>query len=103
MIPDFAFEHVDGRRALLEVVGFWERRYLERKIAKLNRAGRSDIIVLVSERTRCGRENFLIKGQEPPYQLIFFKGTPRLGPILEALERCAVPEKKSEARSQESE
>ncbi len=91
MIPDFAFEHSDGRRALLEVVGFWERGYLERKIAKLNRAGRSDIIVLVSERTRCGRENFLSKGQEPPYQLLFFKGTPRLGPILDALERCAVP------------
>ena len=89
MIPDFAFEHTDGRRALLEVVGFWERGYLERKIAKLNRAGRSDFIVLVSERTRCGRENFLVKGQEPPYQLIFFKGTPRLAPILEALERCA--------------
>lgn len=91
MIPDFAFEHSDGRRAMLEVVGFWERGYLERKIAKLNRAGRRDIIVLVSERTRCGRENFLVKGQEPPYQLIFFKGTPRLAPIMEALERCAVP------------
>lgn len=91
MIPDFAFEHTDGRRALLEIVGFWERSYLERKIAKLNRAGRKDIIVLVSERTRCGRENFLVAGQEPPYQLIFFKGTPRLGPIMEALERCAVP------------
>jgi len=91
MIPDFAFEHSDGRRALLEVVGFWERGYLERKIAKLNRAGRSDFIVLVSERTRCGRENFLVKGQEPPYQLIFFKGTPRLTPIIEALERCARP------------
>jgi predicted nuclease of restriction endonuclease-like RecB superfamily len=91
MIPDFAFEHTDGRRALLEVVGFWERGYLERKIAKLNRAGRKDFIVLVSERTRCGRENFLTKGKEPPYQLIFFKGTPRLGVIMEALERCAVP------------
>lgn len=91
MIPDFAFEHTDGRRALLEIVGFWERGYLERKIAKLNRAGRSDIIVLVSERTRCGRENFLVNGAEPNYQLIFFKGTPRLGPIMEALERCAVP------------
>jgi predicted nuclease of restriction endonuclease-like RecB superfamily len=91
MIPDFAFEHVDGRRALLEIVGFWERGYLERKIAKLNRAGRSDIIVLVSERTRCGRENFLVKGQDPVYQLLFFKGTPRLGPIMEALERCAIP------------
>lgn len=96
MIPDFAFEHTDGRRALLEIVGFWERGYLERKIAKLNRAGRNDIIVLVSERTRCGRENFLINGEEPPYQLLFFKGTPRLGPILEALERCAVPAALSE-------
>ncbi len=90
MIPDFAFEHSDGRRALLEIVGFWELRYLERKIAKLNRAGRSDIIVLVSERTRCGRENFDIKGQAPPYQLIFFKGTPQLGLIMEAIEKCAV-------------
>jgi predicted nuclease of restriction endonuclease-like RecB superfamily len=89
MIPDFAFEHRDGRRALLEVVGFWERGYLERKIAKLNRAGRTDLIVLVSERTRCGREHFLIKGEEPPYQLIFFKGKPQLGPILAALEKCA--------------
>lgn len=94
MIPDFAFEHRDGRRVLLEIVGFWERGYLERKIAKLNRAGRKDLIVLVSERTRCGREHFLIKGQEPPYQLIFFKGKPQLGPILAALEKCAsrVPE-----------
>jgi predicted nuclease of restriction endonuclease-like RecB superfamily len=89
MIPDFSFEHRDGRRALLEVVGFWERGYLERKIAKLNRAGRTDLIVLVSERTRCGREHFLRKGQEPPYQLIFFKGKPQLGPILTALEKCA--------------
>jgi predicted nuclease of restriction endonuclease-like RecB superfamily len=91
MLPDFAFEHSDGRRALLEIVGFWEPGYLERKIAKLNRAGRSDIIVLVSERTRCGREHFQVKGQDPAYPLIFFKGTPRLGPIMEALERCAVP------------
>jgi predicted nuclease of restriction endonuclease-like RecB superfamily len=90
MIPDFSFEHPDGRRALLEIVGFWEKGYLERKIAKLNRAGRKDFIVLVSERTRCGAEDFRIKGQEPPYQLVFFKGTPRLGPVLEALERCAV-------------
>jgi predicted nuclease of restriction endonuclease-like RecB superfamily len=90
MIPDFSFVHTDGRRALLEIVGFWERGYLERKIAKLNRAGRSDFIVLVSERTRIGRQDFLVKGQEPPYQLVFFKGTPRLNTILDALERCAV-------------
>lgn len=92
MIPDFAFEHKDGRRALLEIVGFWEPGYLERKIAKLNRAGRRDLIVLVSERTRCGREHFRLKDREPDYPLIFFKGTPRLGPLMETIERCAVKE-----------
>ena len=89
MIPDFSFVHDDGRRALFEIVGFWEKGYLERKIAKLNRAGRADFIVLVSERTRVGRDHFVNKGQEPPYQLIFFKGVPVLSDILTALERCA--------------
>jgi len=31
MIPDFAIEHPDGRRAILEIVGFWTPEYLESK------------------------------------------------------------------------
>jgi predicted nuclease of restriction endonuclease-like RecB superfamily len=90
MIPDFSFEHTDGRRVLLEIMGFWQPQYLERKIAKLNRAGRRDLIVMVSERTRCGREHFSKDGQEPVYPVIFFKGVPRLGQVMEALERWAI-------------
>ncbi|MEF8826881.1 MAG: DUF790 family protein, partial [Halapricum sp.] len=29
MIPDFALEHPDGRRAILEIVGFWTPEYLD--------------------------------------------------------------------------
>ncbi len=35
MIPDFAIEHPDGRRAILEIVGFWTPEYLESKLAKI--------------------------------------------------------------------
>ena len=28
MVPDFAVEHPDGRRAILETVGFWTPEYL---------------------------------------------------------------------------
>ena len=32
MIPDFAFSHPDGRRALMEIVGFWTPDYLQKKL-----------------------------------------------------------------------
>jgi predicted nuclease of restriction endonuclease-like RecB superfamily len=48
MIPDFSFAHqVDGRRALLEIVGFWHPGYQRRKLAKMRQAGRRDLILLV--------------------------------------------------------
>ena len=50
MIPDFSFTHrKDGRRALLEIVGFWHPHYLKRKLAKVREAGREDLILLVYE------------------------------------------------------
>ena len=36
MIPDFAIEHPDGRRAILEIVGFWTPEYLSFLGLKLN-------------------------------------------------------------------
>jgi predicted nuclease of restriction endonuclease-like RecB superfamily len=35
MIPDFAIEHPDGRRAILEIVGFWTPEYLDTKLEKI--------------------------------------------------------------------
>lgn len=68
-IPDFAFRHRDGRTALMEIVGFWRPDYLEKKIMKLKRSGRSDMVVAVSADLNVGEEDF--KGV--PGRVFFFK------------------------------
>jgi predicted nuclease of restriction endonuclease-like RecB superfamily len=86
MIPDFSFTHVqDGRRALLEIVGFWHPNYLKRKVEKLRQAGRRDLIVLVYEGVKCSQEDLDVPGE-----VLFFKKKPVLKKVLEAVERCAV-------------
>jgi predicted nuclease of restriction endonuclease-like RecB superfamily len=50
MIPDFAIEHPDGRRAILEVVGFWTPEYLESKLAKIRQVEADNFVLAVSER-----------------------------------------------------
>jgi hypothetical protein len=88
LIPDFSFTHVkDGRRALLEIVGFWHPNYLKRKVEKLCQAGRRDLIVLVYEGVKCSQEDLA----EVPGEVLFFKKKPILKKVLEAVERCAVP------------
>lgn len=68
-IPDFAFRHADGRTALLEIVGFWRRDYLEKKIMKLKRAGRADMVVAVSADLNVGEDDL----REVSGSILFFK------------------------------
>ena len=53
MIPDFAVEHPDGRRAILEIVGFWTPEYLEEKLAKIEAAELDHLLIAVSDRLEC--------------------------------------------------
>ena len=68
-IPDFAFRHQDGRTALMEIVGFWRPDYLEKKIMKLRRSGRNDMVVAVSADLNVGEEDF----KDVPGSVFFFK------------------------------
>jgi predicted nuclease of restriction endonuclease-like RecB superfamily len=68
-IPDFAFRHQDGRTALLEIVGFWRPDYLEKKIMKLKRSGRLDMVVAVSADLNVSEEDF----KDVPGSVFFFK------------------------------
>ena len=68
-IPDFAFRHTDGRTALLEIVGFWRPDYLEKKIMKLKRSGRADMVVAVSADLNVGEDDF----KDVPGSVFFFK------------------------------
>ncbi|MFB6228474.1 MAG: DUF790 family protein [Halobacteriales archaeon] len=58
MIPDFAVEHPDGRRAIIEVIGFWTPEYLESKLAKIRQVDADNLILAVSERLDCADEDF---------------------------------------------
>ncbi|MBX3013297.1 MAG: DUF790 family protein [Caldilineaceae bacterium] len=86
MIPDFAFTHQkDGRRALVELVGYWHPEYLERKVQKVRAAHRSDLILLVYEGVNLGRE----KLQDVPSQVLYFKNKPVLKEVMACVEAVA--------------
>jgi hypothetical protein len=50
MIPDFRLVHPDGRTFLLEIVGYWRSDYLKKKVSQVRQAGRSDLILAISQR-----------------------------------------------------
>ena len=58
-VPDFLFVHQDGRRALLEVVGFWTPEYLEQKKKTLTMFSQHQIILAVADSVDWSdRQNF---------------------------------------------
>lgn len=89
MIPDFSLTHRrDGRRALLEIVGFWHPHYLKRKLEKVRQAGRQDLILLVYESANVAEGTF---EQASAGEVLTFARKPVLKDVLAAVERCAVP------------
>ena len=86
MIPDFAFVHPDGRRALMEIVGFWTPDYLQKKLDKLRRAGLSNMVIVVSEKLNCSAEDFI----DIPGEVIFFKTRILVNKVIQRIERCAM-------------
>jgi predicted nuclease of restriction endonuclease-like RecB superfamily len=88
MIPDFSFTHrKDGRRALLEIVGYWHPDYLRRKLAKVREAGRRDLILLVYESANVAEGTF---EEVSAGEVLTFSRKPVLKEVLAAIERCAV-------------
>jgi predicted nuclease of restriction endonuclease-like RecB superfamily len=77
-VPDFVFRHDDGRRVLLEIVGFWTREYLEAKLATLRTFRDHRILVAVGESARK-------HGMELPPDTIDFKTALRPQDVLERL------------------
>ncbi len=88
MIPDFSLtHHKDGRRALIEIIGFWHPRYLQRKLEKINEAGRSDLILLLYESSNVAEGVF---EEISVGEVLRFTKKPVLKEVLAAAERCAV-------------
>lgn len=68
-IPDFAFRHMDGRTALMEIVGYWRPEYLKKKLMKLRRSGRQDMVIAVSANLNVSQDDFT----DVPGRVFFFK------------------------------
>ena len=92
MIPDFAFSHPDGRRSLMEIVGFWTPDYLQKKLWKLKRVAMPNMIIAVSDQLNCSTEDF----RDIPGEVLFFKTRIKPKEVLEKVEACAIPEQNQE-------
>ncbi|MBN1285756.1 MAG: DUF790 family protein [Anaerolineae bacterium] len=87
MIPDFAVTHKkDGRRALIEIMGFWHPQYLQRKLAKVRAANRRDLILLVYEGVNLTGARL----ERIPNEVLYFKNKPVLKDVMAAVERAAM-------------
>ncbi len=86
MIPDFALTHKqDGRRALIEIVGFWHPNYLRRKLEKVRSAKQDNLILLVYEGVNLTPD----KLADVPAQVLYFKNKPVLKDVMALVEQAA--------------
>ena len=79
-LPDFVFDHEDGRRVLMEIVGFWTPEYLREKVKTLEIFREHNILLAVSETLED-------KFPEMPMHVIKYKSALKLKDVLEYLER----------------
>jgi hypothetical protein len=86
MIPDFALEHPDGRRAILEIVGFWTPEYLDEKLAKIREADLDHLLIAVSERLECSADDF----EGASDRLLWFKSGIHVYDVVELAESHAI-------------
>lgn len=87
LISDYVLAHPDGRVVFVEVVGFWRKAYLERRIALMQALKGVPIVLVVSEKLKSGRE----KLEDVPAQVIFFKSVIVVSKVLEAAELAQSP------------
>jgi len=94
IVPDLKFTHPDGRVVFLEVLRFWEVSYLEKRLTALEREGRTDVLLAVSDRTQLEGKGRLSEAHSS--RVLWFKG--RLD-VKGVLERLSALDKKEKALS----
>ncbi len=86
-IPDFSVTHKKtGRRALVELVGFWHPDYLRRKVAKVRAAGLKNLVLLVRDSINLMPD----KLTDIPGEVLYFPKKPVLKDVMTAVETCAL-------------
>jgi len=83
IVPDLKFTHPDGRVVYLEVLRFWEVSYLEKRLTALEREGRRDVLLAVSDRTQLEGKGRLSEAHSS--RVLWFKGRLDVKGVLERL------------------
>ena len=79
-VPDFTFRHEDGTQVLLEIVGFWTPEYLTYRRRTLQQFRHHKILIAVPQKS-------LREGASMGKNVLVYKTTLKLAPLMEALER----------------
>lgn len=82
-IPDFVFQHADGRRVLLEIVGFWTPEYIEAKLRTLALFEGEPILLAVAETLTKSDDGSASVAW--PEGTVFFKTALKVKDVLERL------------------
>ncbi len=77
-VPDFTLRHEDGRRALLEIVGFWTPEYLRDKLDTLHAFSSHRILLAIPETTASEMPQFAADA-------ILFKSALKLKDVIDRL------------------
>jgi predicted nuclease of restriction endonuclease-like RecB superfamily len=84
MIPDFRLVHPDGREFLLEIVGYWRPKYLQKKFYQVRNGNTDNLIIAVSQRLNLEKAG--VKFNDLPNKLIWFKNKLNAKAVLEILD-----------------
>lgn len=87
-VPDFVLRHADGRRVLLEIVGFWTPEYLQAKLKTLRLFRERQVVIALAATPRQAAfdAEFAAAGQ-----LIRFKSSLTVKAVLEHLRLMILP------------
>lgn len=81
-IPDFSFQHEDGRRVFLEIAAYWTPEYVQTKSAKIDLFPDAPLLLALPQR-------YAKKWSELPRHVLLFKSALKINAVVEALNRVA--------------
>jgi len=84
IIPDFSFYHEDGRRAYLEIAGYWTPEYIHDKSEKLKLFADSPLILAIPEPAAK-------QWPDMPQNVLLYKTALKINAVLDALARVVPP------------
>ena len=85
IIPDFSLEK-EGIKVYMEIVGFWTREYLLRKVEKLGKI-EANMLIAVNENLAC--EKLMNLQENTKLNIMFYRDKIPLAPVLRYLERAS--------------